>query len=130
MARRSKLWLVGLGLLVGAQADATSFHAAASSVVAENGELRVLVGPDHLFEEVRLAIDGATGTIDVEAYTLDHADLVDAIVARQRLGVRVRVLLDGEPLSGIGVQEKWPRSKLKALAMPASTPTGEFHRHR
>lgn len=81
--------------------------------VNEPGEVRILVAPDHLFEHVRAIIDAATRSIDITAYTLSHPDLVDAIVARQAAGVTVRVLLEGEPVSGISDHERWAAQQIE-----------------
>ena len=53
-----------------------------SSQRAPTAELRILIAPDHLFEEIRAAIDGAVTSIDLRVHTLDNADLVDAIDRR------------------------------------------------
>ncbi len=78
-----------------------------SSQPAQTGELRILVAPDHLFEEIRAVIDEATTSIDIRVHTLDNADLVDAIVARQRSGVRVRVLLERGRTGEISNEDRW-----------------------
>ncbi len=81
--------------------------------VTENGELRVMVAPDHVYEEVRNIINSATTSIDLQTFTMENADLVDAIVARQQAGVTVRVLLEGEPVSGIADQERWAAQQIE-----------------
>jgi len=74
---------------------------------------RILVGPDHLFEEVRAVIDAATTSIAIRTHALDHADLVDAIVARQRAGVRVRVLLERGLSGDIADEERWAAQQIE-----------------
>jgi hypothetical protein len=84
-----------------------------SSQRAPAAELRILIAPDHLFEEIRAAIDGATTSIDLRVHTLDNADLVDAMVSRQLSGVRVRVVLDRGPTSPISDQERWAAQQIE-----------------
>jgi hypothetical protein len=84
-----------------------------SSQPAGGDELRVLVGPDHLFEEVRSVIDGAAGNIDLVVHALDHAGLVEAIVARQLGGVRVRVLLERGLTGDLSDQERWAAGQIE-----------------
>ena len=84
-----------------------------TTTTTESGDVRLFVAPDHLFEEVRAVIDSATQSLDIEGYTLTNADLVDAIVARQGLGVAVRVLLEGEPVGGVSDQERWAAQQIE-----------------
>ena len=84
-----------------------------SSQRAPAAELRILIAPDHLFEEIRAAIDGATTSIDLRVHTLDNADLVDAIVSRQLSGVRVRVVLERGPTSQVSDQERWAAQQIE-----------------
>ena len=84
-----------------------------SSQSAHTPELRILIAPDHLFEEVRAVIDEATTSIDIRVHTLDNADLVEAIVARQLRGVRVRVLLERGLTRKITDQERWAAQQIE-----------------
>ncbi len=80
---------------------------------AQTPELRILIAPDHLFEEVRAVIDEATTSIDIRVHMLDNADLVDAIVARQRSGVRVRVLLERGLTGEISNEDRWAAQQIE-----------------
>ncbi len=84
-----------------------------SSQPAQKSELRILIAPDHVFEEVRAVIDDASTSIEIRAHTLDNADLVEAIVARQRSGVRVRVLLERGLTDQISDQERWAAQQIE-----------------
>jgi hypothetical protein len=84
-----------------------------SSQQSETAGLRVLIAPDHLFEEVRAVIDSAAVSIDIRVHTLDNADLVDAIVSRQRSGVRVRVVLERGLAGPISDQERWAAQQIE-----------------
>ena len=75
--------------------------------------VRIFVSPDHLFEEVRRLIDGATETLDIWTHTLSNADLVDAIVARQGLGVAVRLVLDRRGALDLSPPERWAAHQLE-----------------
>jgi hypothetical protein len=81
--------------------------------VTDSGELRIIVAPDHAFEEVRAALQSATVSIDIQTYTMENADLIDTIVARQQAGAAVRVLLEGEPVEGITDQERWAAQQIE-----------------
>ena len=66
-----------------------------------------LIAPDHIFVHVRQAISSATTSIRYEGYTLDNAELGQALAARAAAGVSVTVLLEGAPVGGVGDQDKW-----------------------
>jgi phosphatidylserine/phosphatidylglycerophosphate/cardiolipin synthase-like enzyme len=72
-----------------------------------------LIGPDHLFEEVRALLDEATVSIDIRVHALDNADLVDAIVARQISGVRVRLLLEQGTTWQPSDVERWAAQQIE-----------------
>jgi phosphatidylserine/phosphatidylglycerophosphate/cardiolipin synthase-like enzyme len=59
----------------------------------------VLVGPAGLEERIAGVIDAATGSIDVHMYTFTVDRIVDRLVAADRRGVPVRVILDPSQLT-------------------------------
>jgi hypothetical protein len=119
MARRAAFTAI-VALLVAWAGDVPS------SQPGQESELRILIGPDHLFEEVRAVIDTATTSIDIRVHTLDNADLVDAIVARQLSGVRVRVLLERGLTGEIADQQRWAAQQIEEAggAVFLRQPTG------
>ncbi len=77
-------------------------------VAGEPAHVTVLVAPDNVFDGVQAALAAAQESIDIEVYTFKHVALAETIIARQRAGVRVRVLLEGSPAGdGIEDQERW-----------------------
>ena len=59
----------------------------------------VLVGPAGLEDRIAGVIDAATGSIDVHMYTFTVDRIVDRLVAADRRGVPVRVILDPSQLT-------------------------------
>lgn len=77
-------------------------------VSGESAHLTVLLAPDNIFTGTLEALTAARESIDIEMYTFKNVALAEAIVARQRAGVRVRLLLEGDPaVEGIENQERW-----------------------
>ena len=89
------------------------FHPA----VAATGTLTVGVAPDNAYDLVADAVRSARRTIDVEAYTLEHAGLVSELVAAAQRGVTVTVLLEGGPVGGVEEQELWACQQLHATGL-------------
>ncbi len=73
----------------------------------EPADLTILVAPDNIFEAVKEQIEAAQESIDIEVYALEHAALAELLAQKAKSGVKVRVLLDGEPAFGMTDQEKW-----------------------
>lgn len=65
------------------------------------------VAPDNAYEVVRDAIRSAQSSIEIEAYTLQHYGVVAELEQKAGEGVRVTVLLEGEPVGGVDWQELW-----------------------
>ena len=61
----------------------------------EQATTQFLLAPDNLFAGTAALIDSAQQSIDIEVYTFSHPQLLERIIARQKAGVKVRVLLDG-----------------------------------
>jgi cardiolipin synthase len=66
-----------------------------------------LIAPDNIFANVRQVISSATTSIRYEGYTLNNAELGQALAARAAAGVSVTVLLEGAPVGGVGDQDRW-----------------------
>jgi phosphatidylserine/phosphatidylglycerophosphate/cardiolipin synthase-like enzyme len=73
----------------------------------EVASLTVAVAPDASYLLVRNAILGASRSISVAVYTLEHPGIVDALRNRLAAGVQVRVLLEGAPAGGLSDAERW-----------------------
>lgn len=69
------------------------------------------VAPDNAFEVVRDAIRSAQRSIEIEAYELKSYGVVTEIVQKARIGVGVRVLLEGERLQD---QSRWACREIEA----------------
>jgi len=72
--------------------------------VTETAYLTVVVAPDNAYEVIKQHIESANSSIQIEGYTFENADLIDAIVSRAQAGVMVRMLLEGGRISD---QERW-----------------------
>jgi cardiolipin synthase len=72
------------------------------------------IAPDNAFQVVSDAIASAVGSIEIEAYELEHAGIVAQVVKKAGDGVRVRVLLEGGPVGGIQPQELWACQQIEA----------------
>jgi hypothetical protein len=75
----------------------------------ETATVTYAVAPDNIYEAVLAEINQATTSIFIEGYTFRNAHLADAIVARMAANplMKVKVLLEGEPVGGIEDQQKW-----------------------
>lgn len=79
---------------------------APEAAVAE-GHFELAVAPDGLYPFLARHLRGAERSIDLMAYTLEHAALADVLAERARAGVRVRILVDGSPAGGISHDQRW-----------------------
>ena len=95
-----------------------SFEAFSTPAQA-NSPLTLAIAPDHSFETVSQNLSAAQSTIDLESFTFDNAAIGDLLVEKARLGVRVRVLLDGTPVGGLSDQTLWICKRLTEIN-PAS----------
>lgn len=82
--------------------------------VTQNASLKYVVAPDNIFDAYLAEINAATSYIYIEGYTFDNANLADALVAKLQASVQVKILLEGEPVNGIGVQDKWVCQQIEA----------------
>ena len=82
--------------------------------VTQNAHLTYVVAPDNIFDAYVAEINKATSYINIEGYTIDNANVADALIARAQAGVLVRLLMEGEPVNGISDQEKWVCQQLEA----------------
>jgi len=83
----------------------------------EEASVTYLVGPDHLYENYVSYLSQASSTIDIEGYTFSHAGIADVLLDRLQSGVRVRILLEEEPVGGISDQERWVCKQVEQYAL-------------
>jgi cardiolipin synthase A/B len=81
---------------------------------SQNASLKYIVAPDNIFDAYLAEINAATSYIDIEGYTFNNADLANALVAKLQASVKVKILLEGEPVDGIEDQEKWICQQIEA----------------
>lgn len=86
--------------------------------VVETGPARAttFVLPDAP-EVVDRTLDGADDRVLLAGYTLTSGDVADALVAAERRGVAVRVLLEREPVGGVGRREAAVLDRLVAAGV-------------
>ena len=82
--------------------------------LAMSGTVTVGIAPDNAYQLFVDTIRSARETIELEAYTLEHYQLVSELVAQAQQGVAVTVLLEGEPAGGLEDQELWACQQLQA----------------
>jgi phosphatidylserine/phosphatidylglycerophosphate/cardiolipin synthase-like enzyme len=75
--------------------------------VAGRGKLELAVAPDALLSFLRRHLGSARRSIDMAVYTIEHPDVAETIVGRLRSGVRVRILVDGSPVGGVDMNQRW-----------------------
>jgi uncharacterized repeat protein (TIGR01451 family) len=86
------------------------FHPA----LAADGMVTAGIAPDNAYPLVLDFIRSAEESIELEAYTLEHYQLVSELVQQARKGITVTVLLEGEPVGGMEDQELWACEQLHA----------------
>jgi uncharacterized repeat protein (TIGR01451 family) len=79
-----------------------------------SGTVTAGIAPDNAYQLVVDTIRSAEESIELEAYTLEHYQLVTELVQQAQQGVSVTVLLEGEPVGGIEDQELWACQQLDA----------------
>ncbi|MFJ7244936.1 phosphatidylserine/phosphatidylglycerophosphate/cardiolipin synthase family protein [Kitasatospora sp. NPDC098652] len=115
LARRAgALLLVGAGLI--------SASGAAHADAAVTAGYSTIVFPDQDHSAVYGLINSATRSVDVTMYELRDTTAVNALIARQRAGVRVRVILDGKHSSVNGAAY----SALKAAGVGVTYSSSAF----
>lgn len=102
------------------------FQTTKSSVAAT---VKYCVAPDNLFVCMRDEILSATQTISMEMYSLDNANVVDAITRTLDANVKVSVLLDGAAMVNQG---KWACAAIERHGgecwIMASKPQANIHK--
>ena len=99
--------------------------------------LTVAVGPEGLYQPVATLLAGATTTLELSLYTIEHRNLAEIIAAAAQRGVRVRLLLEGSPPGGISDLQKWcvatiagAGGEVRYLAAVEGAPNGYRPRYR
>ncbi len=82
--------------------------------VTQNARLTYVVAPDNVYAAYVNELNTATTYIYIEGYTFDNADIANVLLAKLQAGVQVKVLLEGEPVNGVGDQDKWICQQLEA----------------
>ncbi len=75
--------------------------------VDEWARLELAIAPDHLHDFLARHLRSAQRTIDLMLYTMDQPELAEVLAERAASGIRVRLLLDGNPAGGIDANERW-----------------------
>ncbi len=78
----------------------------------------VIVGPSALEDRVVAFVDGATRSIDVQMYTFTLNRIADRLIAADRRGAPVRVLLDGNQLDA-GLRTRLQSGGVEVKLAPA-----------
>jgi phosphatidylserine/phosphatidylglycerophosphate/cardiolipin synthase-like enzyme len=73
---------------------------------------KVLVAPDNTFLAILGLLASAHQSIFIEAYEINHPDLIGLLARRARAGVDVRVLLEGGPVGGLTDETRWAAQQL------------------
>lgn len=97
----------------------------------------VAVGPEGLQAPIAATLRAAAASIDLSIYTLEHPALATTLADAARRGVRIRILLEGEPPGGISDLQKWCVAQIAAAgggvryhAVAAAAPNGYKKRYR
>ena len=80
----------------------------------EAGQVALAVAPDGLHAFLARHIDSAVRSVDVLAYSFEHPGLAERLAARARAGVRVRLMVDGNPAGGHDPTGRWCLALLAA----------------
>ncbi len=91
------------------------FHPA----IGASGTVTAAIAPDNAYDLVVSTIRSAREIIELEAYTLEHAGLVNELTQRARQGISVTVLLEGAPVGGLQDRERWACQQLHATGFGA-----------
>ncbi|MCA9971495.1 MAG: lamin tail domain-containing protein [Anaerolineales bacterium] len=83
--------------------------------ITETAVLTVAVAPDNAYEVLVRAIDQTRHTIAAEALTFENVAIGEALVRAAARGVSVTVLLEGGPIGGIPLPEKYICQQLAAV---------------
>jgi phosphatidylserine/phosphatidylglycerophosphate/cardiolipin synthase-like enzyme len=101
------------------------------------GAWSVAIGPEGLYTPLSELLNGATQSIDLSLYTLEHPALAQLLASVIGRGVHVRLLLDGAPPGGISDLQRWCVREIAAaggdvryLALADDAPNGYKRRYR
>ncbi|HJH25185.1 MAG TPA: hypothetical protein C5S37_00075, partial [Methanophagales archaeon] len=72
-----------------------------------NGTLTLFTSPDSSFKVIASAIENAKGTIYLNVYQFHNFYLMDHIINATKSGIVVKVMLEGDPVGGIGDEERY-----------------------
>ncbi len=72
-----------------------------------NGNLTLFTSPDSSFEEIANAVDNAEKSIYLNVYQFHHLYLMDHLIEAIKRGVEVKIMLEGDPVNGIGDEERY-----------------------
>jgi hypothetical protein len=76
--------------------------------------VELAVAPDALYGFLRRHLGAASTAVDLLVYTFENPDLAEALAERARAGVRVRVLVDGDPAGGVDPNQRWCLAQIVA----------------
>lgn len=79
--------------------------------VREFAHIKYCVAPDNIFDCYKDEILAAHDSIDIEAYVLNNAELVDIFAQRIKEGIRFRALFDADALDDQG---RWACQRIEA----------------
>jgi cardiolipin synthase A/B len=82
----------------------------------------VSVGPSGLENRVVAAIDGATVSIDVQMYSFTVTRIADRLIAADRRGAPVRVILDGNQTENATMRSRLSAGGVEVHTAPAGFP--------
>lgn len=89
--------------------------------------------PDSAFAAISQVLDGATKSLDINLYLFTHPGLADRVLAAHERGVRVRLLMEGEPYGFMPPSNRENLTRLQAAGVELramhATPDG-FKRYR
>ncbi|MBK9034027.1 MAG: phosphatidylserine/phosphatidylglycerophosphate/cardiolipin synthase family protein [Myxococcales bacterium] len=80
----------------------------------------VVIGPAALEDSVVALIDGAAGSIDVQMYSFTLTRIADRLIAADRRGVPVRVLLDGGQPENASIRTRLTGGGVEVRNAPAA----------
>ena len=103
----------------------------------ESAWVTTLIAPEGLYEPMRNILAGASHSIDLSLYVLEHPELSQTIARAAQRGVRVRLMLEGSPVGGITDMQRWcvaqiaeAGGEVRYMAAMESAPRGYQPRYR
>ncbi len=80
--------------------------------VTFTGNVTVFAAPDTAFSVIQDVIAGASDSIYLNLYTFTSPWLCDCICQAAARNVSVTVLLEGQPVGGLSIEERWVASRI------------------